>query len=208
MGEKVQILLVDDEEEFVNYMKKRLERHEFEVHAYTNPVEALQRTEGKSYDVGLLDLKMPEMDGEELLNRLKARDPGIEIIILTGHGSVESAFRSAQVGAYGYLLKPCEFHELVGSVNNAYVKRIKALGGRKAEQVDELRQQADGMKPLSLLKRLKRIHDGAETWMTDPASAESGDTHAPGEFLGKTTAKDRKPDRRAVLGRMPSGMDE
>lgn len=56
MSERIQLLLVDDEEEFVNYLTKRLEGHEVEVHAYTNPVEALEKTEGQTYDVGLIDL--------------------------------------------------------------------------------------------------------------------------------------------------------
>ena len=189
MGEKIQLLFVDDEEEFVNYMTKRLSRHEFEVHAYTNPVEALQKTEGQSYDVGLLDLKMPEMDGEELLNRLKERDPTIEIIILTGHGSIESAFRSARVGAYEYLLKPCDFDDLVNSINTAYAKRIKALGGAKAKQVDALMERAGGMQPLALLKRLKKIHDSVETFMSAAALAEGGDPESAKELLDERTAK-------------------
>jgi len=169
MGEKIQLLLVDDEEEFVNYMTKRLERHDFEVHAYTHPVEALEKTRGRSHDVGLLDLKMPEMDGEELLNRLKERDPTIEIIILTGHGSIESAFRSAKVGAYEYLLKPCDFDDLVKSINTAYSKRIKAVGKEQAKEVEELMSHAGGMSPLDLLRRLKGIHRGTSTTAATPA---------------------------------------
>ena len=160
MGKKIQLLFVDDEEDFVTYMTKRLERHEIEVHAYTNPVVALEKTAGKRFDVGLLDLKMPEMDGEELLDRLKGRDPTIEIIILTGHGSIESAFRSAKVGAYEYLLKPCDFDGLVKSINNAYAKRIKAASEEKARQVDELMMHASGISPLDLLQRLKQINEG------------------------------------------------
>ena len=189
MSEKIRLLFVDDEEEFVNYMTKRLERHDLEVHAYTNPVEALEKTQGQRYDVGLLDLKMPEMDGEELLNRLKARDPGIEIIILTGHGSIESAFRSAKVGAYEYLLKPCDFHELVRSINNAYAKRIKALAGDKAPEVDALMAQADDMEPLALLARLKSIYAGMQTSLAAAALAEGGDPEAAREMMDKGTDK-------------------
>ena len=64
MSTKIQILFVDDEEEFVNYMTKRLARHDLEVYPFTNPVEALEKSAGRHYDVGLLDLKMPEMDGK------------------------------------------------------------------------------------------------------------------------------------------------
>jgi DNA-binding NtrC family response regulator len=189
MSQKIQILFVDDEEEFVNYMTKRLERHDLQVHAYTNPVEALEKSEGRDYDVGLLDLKMPEMDGEELLNRLKERDPGMEIIILTGHGSIESAFRSAKEGAYEYLLKPCEFDDLVKSINNAYSKRIKALSSATAAKVDDLMEQADAMQPLSLLQRLKEIHKGIETHMSAAALAEGGDPRAARELM-------REPDNK------------
>jgi len=192
MGERIQLLFVDDEEEFVNYMTKRLQRHELEVHAYTNPVEALQKTEGQTYDVGLLDLMMPEMDGEELLNRLKERDPTMEIIILTGHGSIESAFRSAQVGAYEYLLKPCDFDDLVGSINTAYGKRIRALSETKAKQVDELMGRAEGMQPLALLERLKKIHHGIAASMSAAAMAEGGLPDAAGEFMGEDIEKDKE----------------
>ena len=183
MGEKIQLLFVDDEEEFVNYMAKRLKRHDFEVHAYTNPVQALEKTKGQSYDVGLLDLKMPEMDGEELLDRLKERDPDIEIIILTGHGSIESAFRSAKVGAYDYLLKPCDFDELVKSINNAYARRIKSLSGEKAGQVDDLMKRAGEIAPLTLLKRLKNIHAGVKKSLAAAALAEGGDPQAARELM-------------------------
>ena len=192
MDAKIQLLFVDDEEEFVNYMSKRLKRHEFEVHAYTNPVEALEKTQGRNFDVGLLDLKMPEMDGEELLNRLRERDPGIEIIILTGHGSIESAFRSAKEGAYEYLLKPCNFDHLVASINNAFAKRIKALGGAKARQVDELMKNAGEMAPLTLLKRLKNVRDGVQKFITAAALAEGGDPESARQFMDENSTEDKK----------------
>jgi DNA-binding NtrC family response regulator len=183
---------VDDEKDFVEYMTKRLERHDLEVHAYTSPTEALEGTEGQTHDVGLLDLKMPEMDGEELLGRLKERDPTIEIIILTGHGSVESAFRSAKVGAYEYLLKPCDFDDLVGSINKAYAKRVKALDATRAKQVDELMGSAEGMQPLALLERLRKIHHGVSTILSAAAMAEGGDPDAARDLMGEGRDKDGK----------------
>jgi DNA-binding NtrC family response regulator len=187
MVEKVRLLFVDDEEDFVKYMTKRLELHDFEIHAYTNPVQALSETEGGNFDVALLDLKMPEMGGEELLNRLKERDPGLEIIILTGHGSVDSAFRSAQHGAYEYLQKPCDFDGLVSSINNAYSKRIRALSAEKAKQVDELMKRAGEMKPLTLLSRLKKIRAGVEGYFAAAAMAEGGDPETARELTGGKT---------------------
>jgi DNA-binding NtrC family response regulator len=183
MGEKIQLLVVDDEKDFVTYLAKRLESHDFDVHAFTDPLEALEQTKGQRYDVGILDLKMPGMDGEELLNKLKERDARMELIILTGHGSIESAFRTAQRGAYEYLRKPCDFDSLVTSINNAYAKRIKALSGHKAAEVDKLMKQAGEMKPLDLLKRLKKIHDGLQGYLTAAALAEGGDLEGAKDLL-------------------------
>jgi len=140
----------------------------------------------------LLDLMMPEMDGEELLYRLKQRDPTMEIIILTGHGSIESAFRSAQAGAYEYLLKPCDFDALVSSINTAYAKRVRALGAAQAEQVDALMERAEEMRPLTLLERLRHIHHGIARSMSAAALAEGGLPDAAREFMGEKIEKDKK----------------
>jgi DNA-binding NtrC family response regulator len=169
---------VDDEKEFAGYMTKRLKRNEIDVHTYTNPVEALRRAEGQRYDVALLDLKMPEMDGEQLLNRLKERDPTIEVIFLTGHGTVTSAFRSAQGGAYEYLLKPCEFVDLIRAINNAYAKRIRAMSAEQGKQADELMQRADEVQPLDVLNQLENIRDGRESPPTGATRCEGDDSQA------------------------------
>ena len=135
---------------------------------------------------------MPEMDGEELLNRLKERDSGMEVIILTGHGSIESAFRSGQSGAYEYLLKPCDFDGLISAINNAYARRIKALSGEKADQVDDLMKQAGGMSPLELFKRLKKVHDGLIGHLSAAALAEGGDPQEAKRLL-RDGGKKRQP---------------
>jgi DNA-binding NtrC family response regulator len=191
VNEKIRLLFVDDEADFVKYMSKRLEPREIEVHAYTNPVQALEETATQNFDVALLDLRMPKMDGEELLNRLKERDPTIEIVILTGHGSVGSAFRSAQEGAFEYLLKPCEFVDLVRSINKAYAKRVKALSGQRGRQVDELMQRAGKIQPLAMLDRLKKIHDGEPAPGSAAAPAEGRDSSAAAEPPGQETERDK-----------------
>ena len=191
MQEKIRLLFVDDEDEFVDYMTRRLKPREIEVHAYTNPVQALEETATQNFDVALLDLKMPKMDGEELLNRLKERDPTIEIIILTGHGSASSAFRSAQEGAFEYLLKPCEFVDLVSAINKAYAKRIKALSGERGRQVDELMQGAGEIQPLTMLDRLKKIRDGEPAPGSAAASAESHDSSTAAESPDRDVEKDK-----------------
>ena len=114
----------------------------------------------------------------------------MEVIILTGHGSIESAFRSAREGAYEYSLKPCEFDDLVKAINNAYAKRIKALSGAKASQVDDLMKQSGDIQPLTLLGRLKKVHDDVSTYMSAAALAEGGDPYSARELMGDAT--DRK----------------
>jgi DNA-binding NtrC family response regulator len=175
MNRPIRLLFVDDEADFVKYMTKRLERHDLDVVAYLDPIEALDKTAGQSFDVALLDLKMPGIDGEELLRRLKDRDPLVEIIILTGHGSIQSAFRASRNGAYEYLLKPCDFDGLVTSICNAYAKRIKALQAHRAEQVDNVLMRILKTSPLEALRHLKSIGDEVEQTLSASAMAEGGD---------------------------------
>ena len=188
MNRPIRLLFVDDEADFVKYMTKRLELQDLEVVAYVDPIEALEKTVGQSFDVALLDLKMPGMDGEELLRRLKDRDPLVEIIILTGHGSIESAFRASRNGAYEYLLKPCDFDGLVTSICNAYAKRIKALQAHRAEQVDNVLMRILKTSPLDALRQLKSISDEIEQTLSASAMAEGGDFES---------AKDMRPKKKS-----------
>jgi DNA-binding NtrC family response regulator len=155
--EKIRLMFVDDEGDFVDYMTRHLEGSNLEVRAFNNPIRALKDTGGQTFDVGLLDLKMPGMDGEELLAKLKERDPGMEIIILTGHPSIESAFRTSRDGAYEYLSKPCDFDVLLGAINKAYAKRIMNLNREQSERVNKLMKSSGRLSPLELLKRLKKL---------------------------------------------------
>jgi DNA-binding NtrC family response regulator len=155
--DRVRVLLVDDEADFVDYMTRHLKANNLEVLAFDNPIRALKETESQAFDVGLLDLKMPGMDGEELLKKLKQRDPQMEIIILTGHPSIESAFRTSKNGAYEYLNKPCDFDTLLGAINKAYAKRVKNLNRNQSERVNTLMKSASRLSPLELLKRLKKL---------------------------------------------------
>jgi DNA-binding NtrC family response regulator len=175
MNRPIRLLFVDDEADFLGYMTKRLQRHDLEVMAYVDPIEALEKTAGQTFDVALLDLKMPGIDGEELLCRLKDRDPLVEIIILTGHGSIESAFRTSREGAYQYLLKPCDFDELVTSICNAYANRIKALHEHRAEEVDNILMRILKTSPLDALRQLKSLGDEIKQNLSASAMAEGGD---------------------------------
>jgi len=117
-------------------------------------------SKGTPFDVALIDLKMPGMDGEELLNKLKERDSTIEVVILTGHGSVKSAASLTRSGAYEYLLKPCELDEIISAISSAYAKRIKAINESKSDKVNEIMEKAIGYSPAELLEELRKINNG------------------------------------------------
>ena len=158
MEEKIRLLFVDDEKKFLNNITSRLLMRDIDVSSFDDSIKALDAVErGAKFDVALLDLKIPGMDGEELLIRLKEHDPSMEVVILTGHGSVKSAASLTRSGAYEYLLKPCELDEVLMAITSAYAKRIKSRNSRKEEHVNNLMSRAVGMSPLRLLKELRRL---------------------------------------------------
>ena len=157
MDDRIRVLFVDDEPDFLNYTTKRLRLRDFAVTAYLSPTAALTATEGQQFDVALLDLRMPGMDGKALLAELKARDPFLEIVMLTGHGTVDSAFRTSRAGAVEFLQKPCAFDAVVRAISEAFARRVAARAADKTERVEALLKRSEGMSPLDLLDEVKKI---------------------------------------------------
>lgn len=157
MSENIRLLIVDDEVRFLKTLKERLELRGFEVTAVTDGERAITAAREADYDVALLDLKMPGMDGDEVLKVLKREHPLIEVVILTGHGSVESAVDCTRAGSHSYLQKPCETHKLMEVLKDAYHKRIQTRFDLGKEQVDELLKVATGESPLGIIRRLKEL---------------------------------------------------
>lgn len=114
------ILLVDDEIIFTNNMSKLLTSRGYIVTAANNGESAIRALEEKDFDVVVLDLKMPGMDGITTLKEIKKLDLFTETLILTGHGSVDTALEAIKIGAYDYLAKPCEIDELVEKIEGAW----------------------------------------------------------------------------------------
>lgn len=132
---KPRILIVDDEERFVTTLSKRLIERELEVvvGVYSGK-EAIEEVRNKTYDVIILDVKMPGLDGIETLRELKKIDPGIEVLMLTGHASVDSAVEGMRLGAHEYLMKPCDIEELMEKIDGAYeLKEARDERIRQAE---------------------------------------------------------------------------
>ena len=126
------VLLVDDEEDFVEMLSLRLQEAGEKVSAAYSGEECLDALAKTHIDVVVLDIKMPGMDGMETLVEIKKRFPLVEVIMLTGHGSAETAVEGMKLGAFDYLMKPAEFEELTSKLQRARE--------RKDEQEERIRQ--------------------------------------------------------------------
>jgi two-component system OmpR family response regulator len=121
--DQMKILLVDDEHEFVTTLAERLELRGMNVSIATEGEEALGFLDTNRPQVVVLDVMMPGLGGLEVLERIKAIDPKIQVILLTGHGATKDGIRGMQLGAFDYLIKPIDIDELIKKLNEA-VKNI------------------------------------------------------------------------------------
>jgi len=136
VNDKIRVLLVDDEQQFVISMARILKIRGFEVTSAYDGYQAIDAVKhGGGFDVVVLDVKMPGMDGVETLGEIKKRAPDTEVIMLTGHASLESGTRAMRKGAYDYLMKPCDIEDLVEKIREAHeaetIKRNPVLWPRK-----------------------------------------------------------------------------
>lgn len=117
------LLLVDDEEDLVTFLTHRLRKRGLEVTMATSGKEALEAVDRQLFDVAVLDLKMPDVDGITVMEHLKAVQPFTEVLMLTGHGSHDSAWEAGRLQAFRYLLKPYDFDELMDLIHKAVQQR-------------------------------------------------------------------------------------
>jgi len=118
------ILLADDEVQFVEAMTKRLNKRGLQVISSLSGEKALDMMEShRNLDVVILNIKMPGMDGIQTLQEMKKRFPLVEVIMLTGHRTIESAVEGMKLGAFDYLIKPCDIDELVHKVQEAVAQK-------------------------------------------------------------------------------------
>jgi DNA-binding response OmpR family regulator len=118
------LLLIDDEEGYITILAKRLAKRNFLVKTALSGVEAIRILRSESFDLAVLDLKMEDMDGIEVLKVFKALEPKMPVIILTGHGSETAAREGMEFGAFDYLVKPCDLSELVERIREACAKSV------------------------------------------------------------------------------------
>jgi DNA-binding NtrC family response regulator len=159
MPGKIKIMVVDDEERILRPLAKRLEIRDFDVAAFSNGKDALEASRREEFELAILDLKMPGMSGEDLLEILKQEQPLIEAVILTGHGSIPSAVRCGHLDTIYYLQKPCETEELLDVLKNAYQRRVQRKHELQPEEMEEILNRVSGESPLGVLQRLRSIDE-------------------------------------------------
>ena len=160
MSDRIRLLIVDDEEEFLESIAKRLQMRDFDVRTASRGAEAVEIARQEKFDLALLDLKMPGMDGKQVLEILKKEHKFIEVIILTGHGSVDSAVDCTKLGAFGYLPKPYELEKLLETLQQAYQVRMEKKFQLDEARMDKIAKLATGSSALSILRELRKMDDG------------------------------------------------
>lgn len=142
---KGRILVLDDEELMLQYLEKQLTQYDYKVITFQSPQKALQNLTENSIDLVISDVKMPEMNGDEVLNHVKEHHPGIGVILITGYGSINHAVRTVQKGAFDYITKPFSGAEIIARVNAFFKHRDKTgevshEGGPLAPKTGESQQ--------------------------------------------------------------------
>lgn len=127
---KARLLIVDDEEQFVEALSERLSMRDYDVTTSLTGEDAIEKITNYNFDVVILDVRLPGIDGTEVLQEMKNLKPLTEVIMLTAHGTVEMAIEGMKLGAFDFLIKPCETEDLTAKID-------KALD-RKAEQEDRI----------------------------------------------------------------------
>ncbi len=140
--QRIDLLLVDDDPEFRGSVARRFLRRGYQVKEAANGDEALALAERRQFDVAVVDMMMPGISGLELLERLKASHPEIEVILLTGQGTIESAVQAMKLGAYDYLTKPFPLAELELLIEKAYERRVLRKENQQLKAVVSRTQSA------------------------------------------------------------------
>ena len=157
--EKIKLLMVDDERDFLNSLTKRLGKRDFDTTTSTEGNLAIEIAKKGRFDVAILDMKMPGMNGMELLRILKQKHKYLEIIILTGYGGLDSAVEAMHKGAYSYLEKPFDFEKLLEVIKKAYGARLKKKFEHDKKRKKEIEMLSMGSSPIGILRSLIKIDD-------------------------------------------------
>jgi len=160
MEHVMSLLIVDDETRFLNTIANRLRRRGFDVHTASNGPDAIDLARREQFDVAVVDLRMPGMEGGQVLRILKEEHQFLEVVVLTGHGSIESAVELTKLGAHAYLPKPYELEKLIEVLTEAYEVRLKKKYAADEAKLNTLMAMATGESPLAILRKLRELDAG------------------------------------------------
>ena len=155
MSLNAHILIADDEETFRELLVSRLARKGSQVAGVSTGEEALKAIQSRYFDVGVFDIRMPGMDGIELLRRARELQPSLEVIVITGHGTIDSAIEAMRLGAYDYLTKPCNLSELEIVLGKALEK--KALVEENRGLREAFKRQAGAREIIGKSAEVRRV---------------------------------------------------
>jgi DNA-binding NtrC family response regulator len=155
----IKILLVDDEVKFLQMVADRLTIKGFEVTTAVDGEAAIKAAQQGGFDVAILDLQLPGMDGKEVLKILKQNHKFIEIIMLTGYATVDSAVECTKLGAFKYLEKPYDFEKLVEALKEAYHTRLQKKFESNQHRMEAIQKLSLRQSPLGLLKAMAQLDD-------------------------------------------------
>lgn len=136
MTEKV--LLVDDEKDFIEVLADRMKLRGMNVSATTSPSEAIKMIEKESFDAIVLDLMMPDMDGLQALAAIKEKNPDLQVILLTGHATVEKSVEAMKLGAMDFMEKPIDLAKLSEKIKNAHGKKMILVEKRAEDKIKDI----------------------------------------------------------------------
>jgi DNA-binding NtrC family response regulator len=136
--EALKVLFVDDETDFLETLMKRMKKRGVDVAGVGSGEEAIEFLKKQPADVVVLDVKMPGIGGINALKEIKKIDPLMEVILLTGHASIEAALEGMELGAFDYLMKPADFDELYYKLQDAFKRRT--IQKQKIETLGDLKQ--------------------------------------------------------------------
>ena len=132
------VLLVDDEEEFLDIMAERMRARDIEVIATTSAQEAFDLIEKDVFDAVIMDFMMPEINGIQALKTIKEKNPEMQIILLTGHATVEKGVEAIKAGAYDFIEKPADLDALSDKIKKAHHKKAVLVDKRDKEKVVDM----------------------------------------------------------------------
>lgn len=156
----IRLLIVDDEEDLVTFLAHRLRKRNIDVTMALSGAEAVSAGNELTFDVAVVDLKMPDMDGIAVIEQLRNAQPFIEVLMLTGHGSHDSAWEAGRLQAYRYLMKPYDFDELYELITSAAEQRRSRMQAEFEEKLQELMTSTTSPRDLiDLSEKLRKQYE-------------------------------------------------